>query len=423
MTDNDHKKTCFVVMGFGTKTDFEQQKTFDLDKSYRIIIKPAVEAAGLECVRADEVMHSGVIDKPMYEQLLQADVVVADLSTSNANAIYELGVRHALRRNTTVTIAESGFKFPFDIGHLLVRGYQHLGVGIDAEDAEKFRTELTKALRELTEELAVDSPVYTFLPGLNRPTLGKPAVAVAQPVQKAVPLPENQSVGMLMDMYRAARADSNWGGVKTVLGQVRASMPNDPFVLQQLALATYKDKSADERVRYEDASKVLAPLDPNKSQDPETVGLWGAIHKRLWELTSDRAALETSIRSYGRGFQLKDDHYNGINYAFMLDTRAAVSDDQEDAVADHVWARRVRRRVVEICEQALASDIKDDDGNADAEAKFWLEATLVEAMIGTGDARGADKLASVAESAPEDWMADTLKKQVGKLEGLMAPGP
>src|SRR4051812_38179718 len=88
------KKKCFVVMGFGTKTDFQQQKSYDLDKSYRIIIKKAVEEAGLECIRADDIIHSGVIDKPMYELLLGADVVVADLSTSNANAIYELGVRH-----------------------------------------------------------------------------------------------------------------------------------------------------------------------------------------------------------------------------------------------------------------------------------------------------------------------------------------
>ena len=56
------KKTCFVVMGFGKKTDHRQGKTFDLDKTYRTIIKPAVEAAGLECIRADEIQHTGVID-------------------------------------------------------------------------------------------------------------------------------------------------------------------------------------------------------------------------------------------------------------------------------------------------------------------------------------------------------------------------
>ena len=47
--------TCFVVMGFGKKTDFETGRTLDLDKTYRNIIKPAVVAAGLECTRADEI--------------------------------------------------------------------------------------------------------------------------------------------------------------------------------------------------------------------------------------------------------------------------------------------------------------------------------------------------------------------------------
>ncbi|MGB8170227.1 MAG: hypothetical protein WCF18_22180 [Chthoniobacteraceae bacterium] len=72
------KKTCFVVMGFGKKVDFETGKTFDLDASYQNLIKPAVEAAGVECVRADEITHAGVIDKPMYERIFDADLVVGD---------------------------------------------------------------------------------------------------------------------------------------------------------------------------------------------------------------------------------------------------------------------------------------------------------------------------------------------------------
>ena len=64
------KKTCFVVMGFGKKVDFETGKTFDLDMSYHNLIKPAVEAAGVECIRADEITHAGVIDVPMYERIL-----------------------------------------------------------------------------------------------------------------------------------------------------------------------------------------------------------------------------------------------------------------------------------------------------------------------------------------------------------------
>ena len=74
-----------------------------------------------------EIRHSGVIDVPMYEQLLTADVVIADLSTSNANAFYELGVRHALRPFTTITIAENKLKYPFDVNHIAIRSYEHMG--------------------------------------------------------------------------------------------------------------------------------------------------------------------------------------------------------------------------------------------------------------------------------------------------------
>lgn len=113
-TPADVQGTCFVVMGFGKKTDFETGRTLDLNLTYNYIIKPAVIAARLKCIRADEITHSGPIDVPMYEQLLNADVVVADLSTSNKNAYYELGVRHALKPFTTIVICEDGIKtFPF----------------------------------------------------------------------------------------------------------------------------------------------------------------------------------------------------------------------------------------------------------------------------------------------------------------------
>ena len=114
--------TCFVVMGFGKKTDFETGRVLDLDQSYLSLIKPAVEAARLKCIRADEIVHSGLIDVPMYEKLLKADVVVADISTSNRNALYELGVRHALRPYTTVIIAE---EYDDEVAYLRLEPHRH----------------------------------------------------------------------------------------------------------------------------------------------------------------------------------------------------------------------------------------------------------------------------------------------------------
>src|SRR6516165_9437661 len=162
---NQPTGTCFVVMGFGKKTDFETGRVLDLDQSYLNLIKPAVEATGLKCIRADEIVHSGLIDVPMYEQLLKSDVVVADLSTSNRNAIYELGVRHALRPYTTVIIAEEGImKSPFfDLSHIVIRTYQHLGVDIGSKEKRRFTAELTGAIKDILAkepEHRRDSPVY-----------------------------------------------------------------------------------------------------------------------------------------------------------------------------------------------------------------------------------------------------------------------
>ena len=72
--------TCFVVMGFNTKTDYRTGRELNLDATYRYVIKPTVEECGLECIRADEIQHSGVIDLPMYQRLLDADLVSSRIS-------------------------------------------------------------------------------------------------------------------------------------------------------------------------------------------------------------------------------------------------------------------------------------------------------------------------------------------------------
>ena len=77
------KKICFVIMGFGKKTDYPSGRTLDLDKTYKNLIKPAVEASGFQCIRADEIQDSGLIDKSMYALLIKADLVIADISTAN----------------------------------------------------------------------------------------------------------------------------------------------------------------------------------------------------------------------------------------------------------------------------------------------------------------------------------------------------
>jgi hypothetical protein len=427
------KPTCFVVMGFREKTDPVSGKTFDLDKSYRILIKPAVEAAGASCVRADEIVHAEVIDVPMYEQLLQADLVVADLSTLNANAFFELGVRYALRPRATVAIAESGFKNPFDTNHIATLPYEHLGKGIDAEEAERFRAKLTEVCRTVLSNQRIDSPIYTFIHDLQPPAvrgaiqLTEAAAAYRATPDGAADQPAAKPLAELMDLAMRYRAEENFAAMRQVLAGVVAAMDDnpDPFAVQQLALATYKSKDLDALTALTEAKKVLQPLDPEGANDPETLGIWGAIHKRLAEHPErspeqQRADLDTAIFASEKGYYLNDDYYDGINLAFLLNVRAA-RQQGEDRIADRVQARRVRERLVRRLEPQIAEREGKERDEELREEGYWMRATMAEAHAGLGNAASEKEWLDKARAfAPQPWMASTTTEQIEKLHRLLA---
>jgi hypothetical protein len=416
-------KKCFVLMGFGVKVDYKTNRSLDLDKTYSII-KRAVTAAGLECIRADDIVHSGVIDKPMYEYLLDADVAIADLSTSNENAIYELGVRHALKPRTTIVIAEKQFKFPFDLGHIVIRHYEHLGTGIDYDEAVRLQNELTQAVTTIAAGDNVDSPVYTFLPDLVQPML-RVVAKLAAPTPPPAPAGaaaggDNPTFTAVLEAFRAAKKKGDFLLAKTLVENLRESRKDDAYLIQQHALATYKAAYPNPVDALHEAKQILDALKPKASGDVETLGLWGAIHKRLWELTTDRAALDEGVWAYERAFVMKLDYYTGINCAYMLDDRARVQTDPAEATADHIVARRIRHRLIEIVDAALKTMPKDAAGKVqDIQEWYWLEATRVEAMMGLGDPQFTTARDELFANAPETWMRKSTEEQLGKLASLL----
>jgi hypothetical protein len=433
------KKTCFVVMGFGKKTDFESGRTLDLDKTYRNIIKPTVEECGLACVRADEIRHSGVIDVPMYSQLLEADLVIADLSTNNGNAMYELGVRHALKPYTTIVIAESKLKYPFDVSHTAVRAYQHLGEGIEFDEVMRFRALLKDAVTTILARPAIDSPVYTYLPTLTPPALaqaggGPPARSGDLTGVLAVRPVDGPPLGTVLEEANAAIDNGDFATAKALLTAVWASRPgegpwtaNDDYLVQRIALATYKSRQPSVGAALAEAQAWLERLNPNTSNDTETLGLWGAVRKRRWDLTQDRTHLDAAVRAYGRGFYLRNDYYNGINLAFLLNVRASVSAPAE-AIADFVEAGRIRAEVIQICQRLLsrADTSSGQPGRpmGDTEARYWVLATLAEATLGRGDvAESQQHVASANALTVPGWMKDSTAEQLGKLQQLLAFSP
>jgi len=416
-------KICFVVQGFGKKTDYTDGRVLDLDASYAIV-KEAVEAAGLKCIRADEIPHSGTIDVPMYEMLMKADLVVADLSTYNVNAAFELGVRYGLRPHATIIVAEENFRNPFDVTHIVIRRYKHLGEDIGAKEARRFRDDLKQAILDILAQAKTDSPVYTFLPGLQPPMLA----ATSAPVQRSIAsaagpdaADENPTAKALLDLALAKinppeGQPSDFAGARMLLEEVRKQRPNDPFIIQQLALATYKSKQPTAEAALLAAREILGELGPATTNDPETLGLWGAVHKRFWELNSRPEDLSEAIAGYERGFYLKQDYYNGINLAFLLDLRSVESlksGQKDEGIADAVQARRVRRDVLRYAEPLLAR------GDADPAKRYWILATLWEAALGLGDLAAQAGWEAQLQALPvPQWMHDTRLEQGNRLSAL-----
>lgn len=458
---------CFVVMGFGVKTDYATGRKLDLDRSYRLLIKPVVEEKGLICIRADEIRHSGAIDVPMYQELLTADIVIADLSTANPNALYELGIRHALRPHTTIVISENKLPYPFDLNHIVITSYTHLGDAIDYDEVLRFRKVLGDTLDSVRLAQKTDSPVYTFLQQLTPPVLGRHAAqavaqagqlleqagqAIAKVVadsQTSVPDPEDKTLATIIEQGEQAITQNRFSEAKTLFAlalQLAKSRPDsgpmthNPYLIQRLVLATYKAKQPDEVSALQEALEVLAQLHLDDSNDPETVGLAGAIEKRLFEKGQGVEHLNRAIGYYGRGYYLRNDWYNGINLAYLLNVRTGTPLDvtKEEQIADLVWANRIRHEVLVLCDedlnkiskrqQQMATEpnesgtdvVKEEQKARDQEQKFWCLVTKGEAHFGLGDMKIYEQTRATAQALnPADWMMETFDGQVARLRGLL----
>src|SRR6516164_3098634 len=119
------KPLCFILMPFGRKAA-PAATVIDFDRIHADLIAPAVNAADLERLGADEETAGGIIHKPMFERLILCPYAVADLTLANANVFYELGVRHAFRPWSTVPVIAAANRLPFDVQMLRTVPY-HLG--------------------------------------------------------------------------------------------------------------------------------------------------------------------------------------------------------------------------------------------------------------------------------------------------------
>jgi hypothetical protein len=208
---------------------------------------------------------------------------------------------------------------------------------------------------------------------------------------------------------------------------------HDPYLVQRLVLSTYKAKRPNELAALRKAARLLTSLDPKYSNDPETLGLAGAIEKRFFALGQGDDHLRRAIRHYQRGFFLRNDWYNGINWAYLLTVRSDTPLDKakEDKIADLVWANRVWRGVLDLCDRDLEeirtrqkrkpNPAGQDQLARDAEQEFWCLATKAEAHFGLGQFSEYERTRAEARGVRHaGWMLDTFDTQIRRLRDLLA---
>ena len=140
------RRSCYVAMPLGLKTDSVRGIAIDFDRIYELAVRPAAEEAGFDCRRADSFQSRGAVQREIAGAVLASDAMIADLTTANANVLYELGLRHGGSNGITLLLRDAGSTPTADLDWLEHILYRLDGGLIREEEASSLRTRIVAAL-------------------------------------------------------------------------------------------------------------------------------------------------------------------------------------------------------------------------------------------------------------------------------------
>jgi 23S rRNA U2552 (ribose-2'-O)-methylase RlmE/FtsJ len=147
---------CFIIMPISTQLGYEPGH-FSL--VYEDIIKPAVIAAGMKPIRADETKNTNLIQLDILRKVIESDIAICDMSAKNPNVFYELGVRQAFDKPTVLMI-DDVTTAPFDVSSLRYVDYKK---GMGFRDVKKAVEDLTQALRDTYDKKDDTSEINSLI--------------------------------------------------------------------------------------------------------------------------------------------------------------------------------------------------------------------------------------------------------------------
>ena len=426
---------AFIAMPFGTKPGADGQ-TIDFNRVFDELLKPALVDAGFDVFRADQEQRAGDIRFDMFQELLVADLVVADLTLDNSNVWYELGVRHALRARGVMLVQGPRPTQPFDLYTDRKLTYHLLNGAPDPAHLSDDRDSIMRMARATQGAWSgrSSSPVYQLLPELREPDWRKLMLAESNEfsdAQKrwATRLEVARQKGRPGDILVLADETPSralWLEAKRTAGDALLALQRYEFALEQYeavlavepghALCSQKKAVCLGRLgRFEDAREWVRQLTQDDPHDPECWALAGRVEKDQWmqrwrasateaaggqptpAQLREAAALEDAslcdaIGAYRSAFtQDPSHHYSGVDALILLMLQKHLGGDTDEAALE-----RLRGGALWACLTAAQREPSD----------YWARASLAEAMLHDQPENVIQhKYMAAVAAANQDWFA------------------
>lgn len=447
-----YENVCFVIMPFGQKP--VEGKVVDFNAIYEKIFKPAIAAAKdpdgkkLEPRRTDHDAFSGSINQDMFEYIMYSRMALADISGSNANALYELGARHALQDSGTVIMRQKGHGIPFDIQTIKVFEYDNLSDKAIKESREFITTVLTNSL----VKNRLDSPIRQALgrqweQSHAAAPAGPPTDAgVIQPQQPAAvttsPRVSSLNVEVLMQKGQAAMAKQDWSAARTIyqiilmtdfdnllarmkLGLVLRAEGSWLEAHEEFAILTrlypdygeawrekgfiesllLRDMTSDNRKNWSD--HAMASFETALSLIPDDADAWSTWGGLLRRIGREPEALE----KYQKASEISDGHPYPLLNAIKLDAKLSGAKELH-------FDKNLMRKARGVREAQTLKNPPEDTP--------WSFFGLAEMKLYSGDKKGfLESLKKGLTYADQGWMIDTFMNGLEETlvkTGIKIPG-
>ncbi len=441
---------AFIVRPFGTKNDI------DFNKVEELLIDPALNRLGVTGRTTMEIRRQGNIRLDMFQRLLTADLVIADISIQNANVYYELGVRHALRGKRTFMIRAQGAdlktdEVPFDIKTDRYLSYDGVNPAASVDD-------LVIGLRQTINSELQDSPVFQMLPDLaeqDRTRFLPLPLDFREEVERAAQRKELGDLELLAaeasgfeweieGLRLVGRAQSNlkaYEGARTTWEAVRKQDLLDEEA--NTRLGTIYQRLGDLAGSDQALQRVLSRKGLGKEGRAEVRSLLGSNAKTQWTAEWKRAAtlaerqqialrsafLNDSLEHYEAGFKEDLNHfYSGLNTLAMLTFQAKLADALPEIWAegfddDGEAARELESRKKHIQKLSASVDLSlkaaAERLRRDQRTDIWVEIGEADLCFLTSNRPG--KVSSTYRDAlagAQDFVSDVVRRQTNLYRDL-----